>query len=535
MAELSSDPLTRYNQFRTDPWIFLEHCVYTKDEVDLDNPIKPFPVHLKYLYLLTQMWLKNKRLAIPKSRRMTASWTFIALALWDCIFHKGRYWAFLSKKELDSLELVERAEFIFKNIPETMISKDLLPKLKRGEMQSSPPVLDFEDISSKITGFPSGSNQLRQRGFSGILQDECAFWEDAESCYASSEPTIKGGGRMIMISSRAVEDGGFFKKIVFDQLDSTDSRFPEIPPAKMSVPMEGVEVWRNPKNEFTIVDLHYTANPAKRGEAFRDALKKTLPIRKFRQEYEKNWETYEGRPVYEDFNENYHLLHVSPKVSPTLPLILGWDSSGLTPACLVAQMQEDKLIIIREIMGTDIALSVGARRFVPYVAQQIKLHLPQITDLEKQTISFFDPAGLKRNEITEETYLHELIKNGFKQIRPGPMTFKKRVDGVVEYLIGLSRGVPKMQIYEKDCPLLVAGFKGGYRYSDTQSAVENDKAQAVKDIHSHIQDALQYICGGLKSYISTNYDVNIPAPKYGFQKNTHDITPQPRKLYGNDR
>lgn len=473
------------------------------------------------------MWLREKKLAIPKSRRMTASWTFIALALWDVIFHKGRSWALCSKKEEDSKELVARAEFILNHIPEEMIPKQLLPKLKHGQMQSSPPVMEFQEIYSKIQGFPSGANQLRQRGFSGILEDECCFWENAEDAYASAKPTVDGGGRMVMISSRATEDGGFFKKIVFDQLDAPDLRFPEIPPVKSKSPMEGVEVWINPKNKFCVIDLHYSANPAKRGEEFRQALKDTLPIRKYRMEYEKSWETYDGKPVYEDFNERIHIARAKPKPQLGLPLLLGWDSSGLTPAVVVGQLQEDRLFIFREIIGA----GMGAVRFVPHVAQQLKLHFPQITDLEAQTVSFFDPAGFKRNEITEQTYVQEMMKGGFRQVRPGAMTWNKRVESVVRFLVGLSKGQPKIQVCEQDCPTLVAGFKGGFRYPDSISSAEPDKVKAVKDGHSHPHDALQYLCSGLESFRAEHYaNFNIPTPQYGFQK--HTDKPTARKNYG---
>jgi hypothetical protein len=523
---ISDEVLKNYARYRTDPWAFLSECVYTIDEVDAKEPIKKFPAHLEYLRLMTMMWMQFKKLAIPKSRRMTASWTFIGLMLWDCIFHKGRSWACVSKKEEDSKELVSRAEFIYNHIPENRIPKDLLPKMKHGKMQTSPPVIEFEEINSKIQGFPSGANQLRQRGFSGILEDECAFWADAEDSYASAEPTVRGGGRMIMISSRAIEDKGFFKRIVFDQLDSKDTRFPEVPPVKPSHPMQGVQVWTNPKNGFTICELHYTANPEKRGEVFREGLKASLPIRKYRMEYEKSWETFEGRPVYEDFNENIHVTQSKPPFVVGLPLLLGWDSSGLTPAVVFGQLQEDRLIIYREFVGA----GMGAVRFVPLVISEIKMNFPQITDLGSQVVSFFDPAGFKRNEITEQTYIQSMVQHGFSQVRPGPISWNKRVDGVTALLVGLSKGLPRLQIYERDCPILVAGFKGGYRYSDSVSHVEPDKIGAVKDIHSHVHDGLQYLCGGLQNYKKeTGYD-QISTPSYGFQKQENKTTM--RSQYG---
>lgn len=509
--ELSADPLTRYSQLREDPWLFLKHCVFTHDEVDQNNPIKQYPSHLLYLRFLVEMWKKKKKLAIPKSRRLTVSWTFIALALWDCIFHKGRSWAFVSKKELDSAELVERAEFIYDHIPQEILSPDMLPKLKGGQMRVAPPVLEFEEIYSKIQGFPSGAQQLRQRGFSGILEDECAFWDEAEGAYAAAEPTVKGGGRLIMVSTRFP---GFFKKIVYDKLDSQDLNFPAIAPVTPQKAMEGVDIWTNPNNEFFVIDLSHRANPAKRSPEFEEGLKKTLPIHLYRQEYGKSWDTFSGKPVYEDFNEHIHVTHARPKFWTGLPLLLGWDSSGLTPAVVCAQLQEDRLVIFKEIIG----IGMGAERFVPHVASEIRVSFPQITELEKQTVSFFDPAAFAKNAITEETYLGKMLDGGFKDVTPGAVTWNKRVDSVVAFLIGLVKGQPKFQIYEKDCPVLAAGMKGGFRYPDKVLEVEPDKARPLKDIHSHICEGLQYLCSGLIGKLNTDYNFEIKTPQYGFQK-----------------
>lgn len=520
--ELSPDPLLRYKQLRDNRWLFLKYCVFTKDEVDAENPIKRYPSHLKYAHYIVLIYEKFKKLAIPKSRRMTVSWTILSLIAHDICFFKGRSWAVTSKKEEDAKELVERIEFIINHIPEEILSKDVLPKMKHGKMQSSPPTIDMEDIHSKVQGFPQGGNQLRQRGFSGIFEDECAFQEESEDTYAAALPTIKGGGRFIKVSSRAIEDKGFFKKIVFDQLDAEDIRFPEIPPAQKKSPMEGVDVWHNPRNDFFVIDLHYTANPDKRGSEFREALRRELPVRKFMMEYEKSWMTYEGRPVYEDFNENIHVILHEPKVWVGQPLLIGWDSSGLTPAAVFAQMQDQQLVVLGEI----VAQGKGAENFCPMVASHIKLKWPQINDIATQTINWIDPAGLKKSETNERTYLSYIVQNGFKQVRPGPLTWEARKESVTEKLIGLTKGKPKIVFYEKACPILVAGLKGGFRYPDKINEAEPDKPKPIKDIHSHPNDALQYLCGGLKGYIKQNYDLSsLDGPTYGFQK-PHDIMPK---------
>lgn len=513
-AELPADALERYVFFRNNPWEFLKHCVYTKDEVDSAEPIKRYPAHYAYAKFIVRKWQSEKKIAIPKSRRMTVSWTCLALIAHEIIFFKGKSWAVTSKKEEAAKELVSRIEFIISHIPHDMIHPTLIPKMKNGKMQASPPAIEFPETYSKVQGFPQGGNQLRQYGFSGIFEDECAFQEESEATYAAAAPTIRGGGRFIKVSSRAIEDKGFFKKIVFDQLDATDIRFAEVPPVEPKSPMEGVSVWKNPRNGFYIIDLHYTANPAKRSPEFREALRREIPVRQFEMEYEKSWMTYEGRPVYEDFNPVLHLTQTKPKLWQGLPLLLGWDSSGLTPACVLGQIQEGQLILFMEILGT----GMGAKRFVPLVAETIKTNFPQISDFPEQIVSFFDPAGFKKNEITEETYLQRMQLHGFRRTYPGPVTWKKRTEAVTARLTELDKGKPKLLIYEPGCPIIVAGFKGGFRYPDQILDDEPGKPKSLKDIHSHPHDALQYLCGGIASYINANYTIDIPVPSYGFQK-----------------
>lgn len=197
--------------YRNDPWAFCCDCVFTLDQADEKNPIKPFPKHLDYLRLYSLVWQKKKLVAVPKSRRMFMSWMNLALYTWDTIFHIGRANAFVSKKEDDANELVMKAKFILDHIPEDVLPKQFVPKYDYTFGK-----LKFPEINSIIQGFPQGADQLRQFTFSGILADEMAFWEDAQEMYASSFPTLEGGGRFTAISSPGP---GFFKRLVFDQFD----------------------------------------------------------------------------------------------------------------------------------------------------------------------------------------------------------------------------------------------------------------------------------------------------------------------------
>lgn len=496
--------------YARNPWLFLKNCVYTLDQVDKLKPKKPFPSYLEYLEFLTHLWLTEQRLAIPKSRRMTCSWNFIALYTQDTIFNGGRFNGFVSKKEDDAGDLISRAEFIYQNIPEWRIPKALLPKIKNGKMSKSPPVIEFEDINSKLQGFPQGADQLRQFTLSGILGDECAFWEQARKFYSSSTPTLEGGGRMTLISSRSP---GFFKNIVFDQMDAETQSFPEKPAGPLQRPMEGVDVWKNPSNGFIVVDLHYTANPAKRGKAWREATRAAMPKKDFEMEYEKSWQTFEGKPVYEDFVKTVHVAQGLIEPAPGIPLLLGFDF-GLTPACIVGQLVGRQLRLLHEFIEKDGSIS----KLAPEVWEFLRVNFFSWTaNADEKIFTWIDPAGFQRSQVDEKTCAGVLRETGFKRLYPGPVDWEARRQAVEKFLIKMHKGEPGMIVSEAGCPIIIEGFAGGYKYPPKALEIEPNSIRPLKDAWSHPHDALQYLCHGATGKAKQS-GIDLFPPNYGFQK-----------------
>lgn len=510
-AEQARAQLANYVACRKDPWLFLSTAVFTQDQVDRNFPTKPFPSDLEYLKLFTQVWQRFPQVAVPKSRRMRMSWTCISLYLHDTIFNRGRFSAYVSKKEDDAADLVSRAEFIFRNIPEWRIPKELLPKIKNGRMSKQPPLLDFEEIGSKIQGFPMGSDQLRQFTLSGIFGDECAFWDDAQKFYSGSKPTTDGGGRLTLVSSRSP---GFFKKIVFDQLDSPDLNFAEIPPAEPKHPIPGIEMWQNPQNRFLVFDCHYSASPEKRSADWVKAIRSSLPTRDFLMEYERSWSTYEGLPVYGDFNKDLHVSK-SPLVPQVgMPLLLGWDF-GLTPACIVAQLSDGRLLILREYTATN----MGITKFAAHVWQELRTRYTNWTHKTDDILNFIDPAGFQRSQVDERTCAQALREAGFERIEPGPIDFEARKQAVEYFMLRQTRDGSAFQLDPQHTPTLTEGFTGGYRYAEGETERQSTKLRPIKDRYSHPHDALQGLAAGARGKLTQTH-INIPRPQYGFLKGT---------------
>lgn len=499
--------LSHYLRAKSDPWFFLSNCVWTLDQVS-SSPVKPYPSYLEYLELLTHLWVKHKLIGCPKSRRMHASWTFISLYLHDTVFNPGRFNAFVARKEESAGELVSRSEFIYNNIPTWRIPKELLPKIRSGSMTKKPPVLDFEETHSKIQGFPQGADQLRQFTLSGILGDESAFWEEAEAFYSASKPTLDGGGRMTLISSRSP---GFFKKIVFDRISSKDYNFPEIPTGTVKHPMEGVEVWKNKDNGFLIIDLDYKADPAKRSPEWEAAVRGSLPSWQFEMEYGKSWSAYVGKKVFPDFKKGLHSTRSPIVLEPGLPILLGVDF-GLTPAVILCQLVGTQLRAVKEWIEQDGSI----RKLAPEVMGWLKLNCPNYIQ-EGSFYTFVDPAGAQRSQVDESTCIQELQKQGFLGIRPGPVVWEVRRAAVEHFLTRLTPQGPALLVSEVGCPLLFEGLAGGYRYPDSYLEVAPDKARPIKDKYSHPADAFQYVCDGARHKIQ-HRKITIPEPHYTFQK-----------------
>ncbi len=502
-----SDGAEALARYAGNPWAFLSECCFTRDQVDQRNPVKAFPADWEYLQYYVAIWQKYPQIAVPKSRRMFMSWCNIGLYLWAALFHPGQEFAFVSKKEDDAADLVRRAEFIYDNIPKDKIPRAALP---RKETRSKPPALSFPEIASKIQGFPMGADQLRQFTFSGILGDECAFWEDAQSFYSSAIPTIEGGGRMTLISSR---HPGFFQRIVFDALEHTgDIDETQTPPKIRPFGDESVVIWQNPKNRFLVFNLHYTANPNKRSAEFRDAIRNIMPRKEFLVEYETEWNVFDGKPVFEDYSRARHESHNQLEPHLGLPLLCGWDF-GLTPACVVAQLQGSRLIILREYVSEN----QGIKQFAPVVMNSLKQHYPQWRDAKRDFIHYIDPAGLARGQVdSEKTCASEMSSQGLKNIYPGPIDWESRRKAVEHFLLGQTREGANFQLDPKTAPTLAKGFNGGYQYPERYATVEPGRPAPIKNRYSHPHDALQYLAGGAISLLSKRASVAVATPQYTF-------------------
>ena len=211
--DVPKEVVTRLLRWRSHPWHMVEDgVVYTLDSVDLKNPIKKFP-NKEYLKIITDIWLNADPplVAIPKSRRVLMSWLVSYLHLHLAMFNEGARIYFQSEKEPKSAELLDRVEFIYDHIPQEMMPKWALPKIRRFK---KPPKIEFVGLNTTIEGVPEGARQLAQFTATAVLMDEAAFWQMGKESFGALKPTTEGGGRVTVISSA---NKGWFYDLCYDK------------------------------------------------------------------------------------------------------------------------------------------------------------------------------------------------------------------------------------------------------------------------------------------------------------------------------
>lgn len=272
-------------------------------------------------------------------------------------------------------------------------------------------------------------------------------------------------------------------------------------------PMPGLKIWKNPKNKFLVFEAHYTADPAKRTDEWKDRNKSGMPIRDWNMEYEITWESWLGLPIFTDWIGSKHVSKTRMLPVAGLPLLRGWDF-GLTPACIVCQYVENELRVLKEYKE----FNMGALRFSAKVLKEVKIDFGRWSDQKKHWKDFIDPSGEFRKDTDEGTCAMILQGAGLTTI-PGAIAWEERKKSVEEWLTKFGPEGALLRVNEEDCPLFIKAMNGGYQYPKDSDIIQPKLLRPVKNKYSHIADAFQMITSRLSSLRHTS-GLSVPSPKY---------------------
>lgn len=264
--------------------------------------------------------------------------------------------------------------------------------------------------------------------------------------------------------------------------------------------LPGFTTWKNPKNGFTIIDLETKADVHKRSDEWRLAQAKGMPKSQFNREYGSSWVVYAGKPVYQDFDEGFHIARGTIVVPRFARLIAGWDvgPNDVNIAwCLGVTGRDSSVLIIDEVYVDN-----GDMYGLCETAQE-KLQL-EWNKLGGFAIDLVDQAAFTKSKVVREgrAMADVMREYGFQPQSSPEQAFGKRRNNVERLMTSLYKSIdgthtPKFRVHER-CELLIAALNGGYAYPEMSGGRGGEfNPRPLKNRYSHIANAMEYLCSGL--------------------------------------
>lgn len=308
-----------WRRCKEDPWYFLKTYPRTKDQLDKEQPFKNFP-DVKYLAYLTDVYLTEKVVVVPKSRRTIATWHAVGFNLWDCLLWDGRTCGLQNEKDEKAQEMISMAALMYDSLPGWMKA--------RSPMHRSAKRLEFTARHSEMIALPQGADVVRMHTFSRLTSDEVGTQKYCPENYKAAVQTIIGrsmekSGQLIYIGTAK---DAWFELLVNDKLDSETpppplwrkQLIPEAQPegSRETWPIHwGMEVVRQSVSGYMTVFLHYTADPEKRSEAWRLYARKAISGEDWGQEMDIDFKAKSGKKALAIFEKWRHRI-VVPHFTP---------------------------------------------------------------------------------------------------------------------------------------------------------------------------------------------------------------------------
>jgi hypothetical protein len=160
-------------------------------------------------------WINHRRTIVLKARQIGFSTLAAAFAFWEIFFWADRPEVMLSRTEREAAKLLQKAKYGYKQLPEWM--------RQRGPALISDNQLKIVfNNESYLESLPSGNDPARGESLYRIFVDEMAFLPNSEEAWASIEPTVDVGGRVVCLST-ANGEGNIFHSLWVGSQTGTNS------------------------------------------------------------------------------------------------------------------------------------------------------------------------------------------------------------------------------------------------------------------------------------------------------------------------
>lgn len=231
-----------------------------------------------------------------------------------------------------------------------------------------------------------------------------------------------------------------------------DSDFP--------TPPEGIRVWRNAGNLFTVLRLHWTADPEKRLGTGREEMRRIraqIGERAWQREYEINAAVPEGEAVFPEFDATRMVksLRVLPGAKP----LRGWDFGHVCPVVLIAQLDPyARLQILREIILPGAALEL--------LADAAQAAVVDLWGQPKECFDAGDPSAEKMTDLGQIKHIlagRGILLHTVRSTEGSYAVFRSRLQE--EVVAGAEGRTPRFLVDPVGCPVYVKALSGAFHKS----------------------------------------------------------------------
>lgn len=512
----SKSILGRWNHYARNRFAFLTECCKTIDEVAAGGTLDQFAMAtekpetvklipaLPHIKRFVDSWEQERLIAYLKSRRMVATWTMLALDFHLALFAEHSAIYVISMDQSKSNELLKRVVFMYENLPADFPKPKI--KIHKGHQDGNPRRIDFPEVNSFIEGVSQEPDAIRGKGATLLHVEELAFWQWPELSWKAMLPTIQGGGKMAIVSTSLANS--YFNRLVSDELEQERGQGSLVPATGVEVGLkigsfplprhaeaqgQGMAGWRNPRNEFYVQLIHYTADPAKRRQQWYHDTRTGYTPKDWEQEYEINPENWIGKPVYSAFLKHWH-------VSPTP---LQWIQSHRTimlrmwdvgvHACVWGQYYDGTFHVF------DSRQTVGSfednKRYTDFEIEcsGLSLFIDECLKLSDEWFpgavwkDVLDPSAWNKTITHEQRPILIFQRKGLSPIK-GVQDPEVRQAAVSDWLMMAKGGKPAFLI-DPSAKVVIDAFAGGYALE-----YRLNKLLANKGPFSHPANSIEYGC-----------------------------------------
>lgn len=175
--------LTRAQQYVIEKggesaWTFLtsrdpetnKPLIWTKDEADEKDVVKPFPVHLDYVREYYKILDQEKTVLVDKARQMYITTSTMLYIHWYCLYRKARRVILSKSTEKEAKEIIrDKVRFVHQQMP--LWAQAALPISKRPQR-----MIEYRNTNSVLIGSTQTVAETEARGGSAsiVFVDEAA-------------------------------------------------------------------------------------------------------------------------------------------------------------------------------------------------------------------------------------------------------------------------------------------------------------------------------------------------------------------------